>query len=142
MKQEKKNSCSEKLTIYLVVENWNSKKTSKKMSKAAKRLGLGANDINRWGGEKNGNFSSPVKVFVVQCSANAVSDFGLLNGKRLVRERVEYAISNFPSNFYVNFSWLQIKFCSIRKLYFYDDHLGEILTLKSNFVLKNEKYGG
>ena len=97
----------EKLTIYLVVENWNSKKTSKKMSKAAKRLGLGANDINRWGGEKNGNFSSPlpVKVFVVQCSANAVSDFGLLNGKRLVRKRLEYGKSDFPSIFYANFSW-------------------------------------
>ena len=39
-------------------------------------------------GEKIGKFSSPVKVFVVQYSANAVSDFGLLNGKKQDRKQL------------------------------------------------------
>ena len=36
------------LTIYLVIENWNAKKTSKKMSKA-ERFGSGAKNCNWWG---------------------------------------------------------------------------------------------
>ena len=74
------------LTIYLVIENWNAKKTSKKMSKA-ERLGSGAKDCNWWGEVKK--LETFLRQWRLSCSANAVSDFGLLNGKRTDRKQLE-----------------------------------------------------